>query len=153
MSLSLISDTFQKGDNIPIKYTCKGEDISPPLAWRNPPNGTYSYALIIDDPDALNDILIHWLIYNIPTDLSGLTEGIPTEQKLQNGMCQGKNSFGGTGYKGPCPPPGESHRYRFKLYALDQLLDLKPGNSKTQLLAAMEGHILEQDEFHCSFAT
>jgi Raf kinase inhibitor-like YbhB/YbcL family protein len=151
MSLSLSGKTFQNGDSIPVRYTCEGEDASPPLAWADPPKGTHSYALIVDDPDALNDILIHWLVYNIPADFSELTEGISRDQTPQNGLSQGKNSFGGIGYKGPCPPPGESHRYRFKFYALDQPLELKPGNSKTQLLAAMEGHILAQDELTCSF--
>ena len=144
MTLILSSAAFQQQDNIPPKYTCQGEDISPPLAWSEPPKGTHSYTLIVDDPDAPNNVFTHWLIYNIPASITELSEGLPANAKLPNGLLQGKNDFGNTGYGGPCPPPGSPHRYRFTLYALDQALDIEPVASKAQLLTAIEGHILEQ---------
>lgn len=144
--LPLNSKAFQHEENIPVEYTCQGEDISPPLAWTEPPKGTQSYALIVDDPDAPDNVFTHWLVYNIPASVTELSEGLSTDAELPSGALQGKNDFGNTGYGGPCPPPGSPHRYRFNLYALDRTLDLEPATSKTQLLAAIEGHILEQYE-------
>jgi Raf kinase inhibitor-like YbhB/YbcL family protein len=146
MALDLSSVAFQQEENIPAKYTCQGEDISPPLAWSGAPEGTQSYALVVDDPDAPNKVFTHWLIYNIPSDVTELPEGVPTDEKLTNRALQGSNDFGKIGYGGPCPPPDGPHRYRFNLYALSQALDLEPGTSKTQLLAAIERHILDQYE-------
>jgi len=145
MALTLSSPAFKEGESIPPKYTCQGEDISPPLVWGESPEGTQSYALVMDDPDAPGGVFTHWLIYDIPADVNELPEGVPAEPRLFNGA-QGQNDFGRTGYGGPCPPPGKPHRYRFNLYALDQKVDLEPGASKAQLLSGIEDHILDRYE-------
>lgn len=144
--LSVSSQAFQEGDRIPAKYTCQGQDVSPPLTWGEPPVGTQSFALIMDDPDAPVGVFTHWVIFNIPSDSRQLAEAIPTQAQLSSGALQGKNDFGRIGYGGPCPPPGRPHRYQFTLYALDQPLDLKVGASKKQVLDAMQGHILAQGQ-------
>lgn len=146
MALTVSSSAFQEGDKIPAKYTCEGQDVSPPLAWSEPPAGTRSLALIVDDPDAPGGVFTHWLLFNIPPDSRELPEAVPTQAELASGALQGKTDFGRTGYGGPCPPPGRPHRYQFTLYALDQPLDLEGGASKKQLLSAMEGHILTQGQ-------
>ena len=146
MALSISSPVFQEGEDIPAKYSCEGQDISPPLAWGEPPAGTYSFALIVDDPDAPGRVFTHWVLFNLPADSRELPEAVPTQPQLSSGALQGKNDFGKTGYGGPCPPPGRPHRYQFTLYALDQLLDLKSGASKQQVLEAMQGHILGQGQ-------
>ena len=146
MALTVSSSAFQEGDKIPAKYTCEGQDVSPPLAWSEPPAGTRSLALIVDDPDAPGGVFTHWLLFNIPPDSRELPEAVPAQAELDSGALQGKTDFGRTGYGGPCPPPGRPHRYQFTLYALDQPLDLEGGASKKQLLSAMEGHILAQGQ-------
>ena len=146
MALSISSPVFQEGEGIPAKYSCEGQDISPPLAWGEPPAGTNSFALIVDDPDAPGRVFTHWVLFNLPADSRELPEAVPTQPQLSSGALQGKNDFGKTGYGGPCPPPGRPHRYQFTLYVLDQLLDLKPGASKQQVLEAMQGHILDQGQ-------
>jgi Raf kinase inhibitor-like YbhB/YbcL family protein len=146
MALSVSSTAFHEGDRIPSKYTCQGQDVSPPLAWSEPPQGTQSLALTVDDPDAPSGVFTHWVILNIPPDSRELPEALSTQAQLPNGTLQGKNDFGRIGYGGPCPPPGRPHRYRFTLYALDQPLDLKAGASKKQVLDAMQGHILAQGQ-------
>ena len=140
-SFRLTSEVFQEGGLIPIVYTCDGKDISPPLAWQGAPEGTRSYALILDDPDARN--FVHWLIFNIPGAQSDLSEDVVRADQLENGARQGKNSWGRTGYGGPCPPSG-THHYRFVLYALDATLNLPAGADRTRLEAAMRGHTLAQ---------
>ncbi len=142
MTLEITSTAFREGDRIPDKYTCQGQDISPPLAWTEPPEVTQSLALIVDDPDAPVGVFTHWVIFNIPSDSRGLPEAVPAQDQLPSGALQGKNGFGRTGYGGPCPPPGSPHRYQFTLYALEQPLDLKAGASKKQVLEAMQGRIL-----------
>jgi Raf kinase inhibitor-like YbhB/YbcL family protein len=144
VALSLSSAAFQEGEWIPIKYTCDGEDVSPPLAWGQPPEQTQCFALIVDDPDAPLGMFTHWVLFNLPANIRQLPEGIPTLGQLENGALQGKNDFGETGYSGPCPPPGATHHYRFTLYALDKPLDLMTGASKKQVLDAIKGHILAQ---------
>jgi Raf kinase inhibitor-like YbhB/YbcL family protein len=144
MALSVTSTAFREGDKIPDKYTCQGQDISPPIAWSEPPEGTQSFALIMDDPDAPGGVFTHWVIFNIPSNSRGLPEAIPTQNQLASGTLQGKNDFGTSGYGGPCPPPGPAHRYRFTLYVLDKPLDLKPDASKKQALDTMNGHSLAQ---------
>ncbi len=144
MSFTLISSVFEEGENIPERYTCEGTDVSPPLHWSVPPAGTRSYAIIADDPDAPVGIWVHWVIYNLPIDLRGLSEGVPTDEQVLDGALQGVNDFKRVGYGGPCPPPGKSHRYFFKLYALDKVLDLKPRATKAQVLDACKGHILAE---------
>ena len=145
MAIHMTSRAFTEGSVIPQKYTCDGEDVSPPLTWTGVPTGTRSLALICDDPDAPVGTWDHWVLYNIPGDAAGLPEGIPSDPILDTGGVQGKNSWGRTGYGGPCPPSG-THRYFFKLFAMDTLLDLKSGATTSQLLEAMQGHILAQGE-------
>jgi len=146
MTLSISSQAFQEGESIPARFTCEGDDVSPPLSWDEPPQGTRSFALIMDDPDAPVGVFTHWVILNIPPDSRKLPEALATQAELPGGARQGKNDFGRTGYGGPCPPPGRPHRYRFTLYALDQPLELKAGASKKQVLEAMSGHILAQGQ-------
>ena len=145
MDIKVTSMAFQEGGTIPQKYTCDGEDISPPLAWSSAPEGTKSFALISDDPDAPMGTWVHWVIYNIPAHITELHEHIPPEELLENGAKQGMNDFRRIGYGGPCPPGG-THRYFFKLYALDTEIDIVVGASKPELLRAMEGHILAEGQ-------
>ena len=143
IEMKIESAAFKEGSMIPVKYTCDGDDISPPLNWSGVPEGTQSFALINDDPDAPVGLWVHWVLYNIPADTSELHENIPTDKKLKDGSKNGINSWRRYGYGGPCPPGG-THRYFFKLYALDSVLDLKHGATKVKLEKAMEGHILVQ---------
>ena len=143
MQLKITSQAFEEGGMIPKKYTCDGEDISLPLKWDSVPKDTKSLALINDDPDAPMGIWVHWVIFNIPPNVTELPEDVPSKEVLDNGAKQGTTDFGRVGYGGPCPPSG-THRYYFKLYALDTELNLKPGITKQQLLKAMEGHILAE---------
>ena len=144
--ISISSDAFNDSTSIPVEYTCDGEDHSPALSWDTIPVGTQSIALIVDDPDAPGKTWVHWVIYNIPADSSGLPAAVPKNKTLDGGSLQGTNDFGRIGYNGPCPPPGKPHRYFFKVYALDTTLTLKSGATKSQLEAAMSGHILAQGE-------
>lgn len=145
--MKLESSDFAQGSIIPQRYTCGGENVSPHLEWGDAPAGTKSFALIVDDPDAPAGIWVHWLLYNIPGERRGLPENIETIPKLDDGILQGRNDFGKTGYGGPCPPHGHGpHRYVFKLYALDDDLELPPGAQKAALERAMQGHILAQAE-------
>jgi Raf kinase inhibitor-like YbhB/YbcL family protein len=146
MTLSLSSPVFQEGEDIPIEYTCDGQDISPPLTWSEPPLETQSFALIMDDPDATGGVFTHWLLFNLPADNRELTEAVPPDNALVSGALQGKNSFGKIGYGNPCPPPGPAHHYRFTIYALDQPLDLMAGASRKQVIDAITGHILAQGQ-------
>ena len=135
-SLALTSSAFGEGEVIPERYTCDGEDVSPPLAWERGPAGTVTYALVMDDPDAPAGTWVHWVLFNLPDDRRQLAEDVTADAGAQ-----GTNSWGRTGYGGPCPPSGQ-HRYLFKLYALDTELALEAGADKETLLAAMEGHVL-----------
>ena len=141
MEIKITSSAFAEGGMIPAKYTCDGADVSPPLQWDAVPEGTKTIALINDDPDAPMGTWVHWVILNIPADVKELAENIPTDKTLSNGAKQGTNDFGKIGYGGPCPPGG-THRYFFKLYALNSEIDLDAGADKEQLVKAMEGHIL-----------
>jgi hypothetical protein len=145
MGFEIQSDVFEAGGAIPSKFTCDGQDVSPPLAWTGPPHGVAALALVMEDPDAPAGIWVHWVLYDSPVSLDGLAEGVPAEEELANGSLSGLNSWGRRGYGGPCPPSG-SHRYFFRLYALDQPLDLAAGATKEQLVDAMQGHILGQTE-------
>lgn len=145
MDIRVTSTAFTDGGTIPQKYTCDGADVSPPLAWDNVPEGTKSFALICDDPDAPMGTWVHWVLFNLPADTHNLPEAVPPDKELSNGARQGTNDFRKIGYGGPCPPSG-THRYYFKLYALDTLLDLPAGVSKAQLLKAMEGHVLAEGQ-------
>ena len=148
MAMTLNSPVFKQNGNIPSKYTCEGEDISPPLAWEGVPDGVKSLVLIIEDPDAPDPkaprmIWVHWVVYNIPPDTDSLPENAG-KTRLPQGALLGLNDFKKTGYGGPCPPIGR-HRYFHKLYALDITLDLK-GATKSQIERAMHGHLLAEAE-------
>jgi Raf kinase inhibitor-like YbhB/YbcL family protein len=141
--MEIKSSAFGSGEMIPAKYTCDGADFSPPLDWSGSPAGTKSFALVCDDPDAPMGTWVHWVIFDIPPSATMLAEGVTREKELPGGGTQGINDFRKIGYGGPCPPGG-THRYFFKLYALDAMLGLKPGITKDQLLKAMRGHILAE---------
>ena len=142
MKLTLASPQFTQGATIPSRYTCDAENYSIPLEWTNMPQNTQSLVLIMDDPDAPMGTWDHWLVFNIPPSTHALSENLSS---LPQGAKSGHNSFGNEVYGGPCPPDRE-HRYFFKLYALDTLLDLPQGARKADIEKAMQGHILEQAE-------
>ena len=139
--MEITSTEFKEGEPIPSKYTCDSQDISPPLEWKDIPDGTKSLALIADDPDAPGKTWVHWVVYDIPPAMEGFSAGVPASEKLDKGGTQGVNDFSRIGYGGPCPPSGE-HRYYFKLYALDRVLNEAPALSKQKLEQLMEGKIL-----------
>jgi hypothetical protein len=145
MEIKVTSSAFKNDGMIPSKYTCDGDDVSPPLQWETVPQGTKSIALICDDPDAPMGTFVHWVLFNLPADVKELAENVPADKTLPSGAGQGITDFGRVGYGGPCPPSG-THRYFFKIYALDTKLDLAAGARKSQLLKAMEGHILAQGQ-------
>jgi len=145
MTISVSSTAFQESGMIPAKYTCDGNDVSPPLEWAGIPEGTKSLALIGDDPDAPIGTWVHWVMWNIPPDVTGLAEDVPPDPALPNGSRQGITDFGHPGYGGPCPPSG-THRYSFKIYALDTMLDLPNRARKADLLQAMKGHVLAEGQ-------
>jgi hypothetical protein len=153
MSLELTSDAFKSGQSIPAKYGCTGRNISPALNWNEPPTGTQSFALIMDDPDAPGGTWVHWVLFNIPADAHSLQEDLPTTGKNvdPNAIYIGKNSWRDTSYGGPCPPSG-THRYYFRLYALDTTLSLLPGAKKEELLREMKDHVLAQGELMGTFS-
>ncbi|HEV8363412.1 MAG TPA: YbhB/YbcL family Raf kinase inhibitor-like protein [Gemmatimonadaceae bacterium] len=143
--MRISSTAFQNMGSIPARYTCDSDDVSPPLAWDDAPNGTKSFALIVDDPDAPDPaapkmVYVHWVLYDIPASTSSLPGGA-TAKTLPAGTRQGKNDFGKSDYGGPCPPIGR-HRYFHKLYALDTSLGDRGQLSKNELLAAIKGHVL-----------
>ena len=147
MALTLNSTAFEPGGKIPVRYTCDGGDISPPLSWTGLPVNSKSLVLIVDDPDAPDPAApkmtwVHWVVYNIPPGVSGLPEGVASGD-LPPGTLEGLNDWRGTGYRGPCPPIG-THRYFHKLYALDVVLPDHGQATKAQVAEAMAGHILEQ---------
>jgi len=144
MTLSLKSSAFAHEGNIPQKHTCDGADVSPALSWSDPPAGTQSFSLIMDDPDAPAGTWVHWVLYNVPAQTHELPEGVPKVRELKDGARQGQNDFSRPGYGGPCPPRGAPHRYYFKLYALDGDLNLPAAARKTDVEKAMKGHILAQ---------
>ncbi len=152
MALELTSTALQKGESIPKQYTADGRNISPPLQWRDLPAGTRSLALVCEDPDAPRGTFTHWVIFNLPAESRELSEGVPAEATLPDGTAQGTNDFRKVGYGGPSPPPGKPHRYFFKLYALDQSLDLQPGATKAQFLAAAKDHVLGEAHFMGTYA-
>ncbi len=149
MTFKLTSDAFASGQSIPAKYSCIGKNISPALTWTEFPTGTQSFALIVDDPDAPMGTWVHWVMYNIPATTSSLPENFSAAGNAN--ILAGKNSSNHQSYDGPCPPSG-THRYFFKLYALDSTLSLSTGASKEQLLNAMKGHILAQAELMGTFS-
>jgi len=153
MAFLLTSAALKDGATIPGKYTCDGVDVSPPLAWSGAPAGTRGLALIADDPDAPGGTWVHWVLYNLPAEVSELPENIAKVESLDlGGARQGRNDFRRPGYGGPCPPPGPAHRYFFKLYALDTRLELKAGAQKKDVEAAMEGHVLGSAQLMGTYA-
>jgi hypothetical protein len=143
MAITITSTAFTEGGMIPRDYTCDGRDISPPMAWTGVPEGTKSLALICDDPDAPVGTWVHWVLFNLPATANGLPQSMPPDKVLENGGRHGINDFRKFGYGGPCPPGG-THRYYFKIYALDTELVQEPGLTKAALLKAMKGHILAE---------
>jgi Raf kinase inhibitor-like YbhB/YbcL family protein len=151
VDVTITSGAFAEGGMIPMQYTCDGADISPPLMWSGIPDGAKSLALICDDPDAPSKTWVHWVLYNMPPELTGLPDSILSNEVLDNGARHGITDFGRFGYGGPCPPSG-THRYFFKLYALDTMLDLPERADKRQLEAAMEGHVLASGQLMGEYA-
>ncbi len=145
MEIKLTSSAFEDGGMIPSKYTCDGDDVSPPLKWDNVPEEVRSIALICDDPDAPMGTWVHWVLFNLPAGARELSENVPADNTLADGARQGLTDFGRVGYGGPCPPGG-THRYFFKIYALDVQVELASTARKQDLLGAMEGHILAQGQ-------
>lgn len=146
MELSLSAAAFAYGQPIPPRHAFDDGNFSPALQWSGVPPATKSLALICDDPDAPMGTWVHWVIYDLSPNTSGLAEGVPKSPELDNGAKQGVNDFKRTGYDGPSPPPGKPHRYFFKLYALNTKPDLKPGLTKKDLLMAMDGHVLAEGQ-------
>lgn len=148
MRFHLVSPSFEKDGSIPIKYTCHGENISPALSWEGAPPETKSFALIVDDPDAPGWTRIHWVVYNIPAQVTSSKEGEAPKDSIQGANDQGKPQ-----YRGPCPPKGSTHRYFFKLYALKQPLNLPEGATKEQVEKAMQSLVLEETQLIGTFAS
>lgn len=142
VDLHLSSPSLQPGVSIAPLHSCDARNLSPALRWHYGPYGTRSFALVLRDPDAPGGTFIHWVLYNLPASTRSLPEGLSTTPQLPGGALQGTNDFGRTGYAGPCPPHGQSHRYIFTLYALDNDLRLSPGAHESDLIRAMQGHIL-----------
>ena len=145
MDIKITSTAFKDGGMVPSKYTCDGKNISPPLRWDAAVAGTKSIALISDDPDAPMGTWVHWVLFNLPPQTTQLREDFPTDETLADGTRQGITGFGTTGYGGPCPPSG-THRYFFKIYALDIEIDVVSVIDKDELIRKMEGHILAQGQ-------
>lgn len=144
--MQLTSADFTAGGAIPTRYTCEGENVSPEFSWKEVPSQTKSFALIVHDPDApRRGGFTHWVLYNIPGDKGGINPEVPTEGVVPGTGIQGCNGGGQIGYTGPCPPSG-MHHYHVKLFALDTELELEPGATQDQLIAAIDGHILGRAE-------
>jgi Raf kinase inhibitor-like YbhB/YbcL family protein len=146
MGITITSAVFNEGGPIPKKYTCDGDDVSPPLTWNGAPQGTKSLALICDDPDAPMGTWVHWVMWGLPAGTASLPEGVEKAATAAVGAKQGMNSWPKVGFNGPCPPPGKPHRYYFKLYALDTDLDLPANANKAALERAMKDHVLAQGQ-------
>ena len=144
-NMEIKSPAFAHGAPIPSRHTCDGADVSPPLAISAPPAGTKSFALIADDPDAPAGTWVHWVAWNLPSDTKSLAENLPKKESLPAGGRQGQNDFHRTGYGGPCPPSG-THRYFFRLFAVDATLDLPATATRADLDRALQGHILSRAE-------
>jgi Raf kinase inhibitor-like YbhB/YbcL family protein len=146
-SISVSSQAFSSGGAIPGRFTCSGADVSPPLSWAAVPDGAKSLALTVIDPDAPGRAFVHWVIFNLPPATSDLSEGATPP----GGGVQGRNDFGTYGYRGPCPPPGQTHHYQFKVYALDSVTSLPEGASNSALQNVIKGHILAAGEIVGTF--
>ena len=146
MKLDLTTPAFAEGGLMPQKHAFDDKNLSPALRWCGVPAGAKSLALICDDPDAPQGTWVHWVLYDVPPATAGLAEDVAKSPELCGGAMQGVNDYQKIGYGGPCPPPGKPHRYFFKLYALDTKLERKPGLTKTELLQAMDGHVLAEGQ-------
>lgn len=152
MSFTLSSQAFESGGTIAARFTCDGDDISPPLQWTGAPGGTTAFALTVDDPDAPSGDFIHWVLYNLPGTVNNLPEDVPKVENLENGAVQGRNGFNRIGFGGPCPPAGPPHRYRFTLYALRSEIEIPAGATATDLESAMRNFILDQTQIVGTYA-
>jgi len=152
MAFELTSTAFPPGGSIPRRHTCDGDDVSPPLAWKDVPPGTKSLALVCDDPDAPAGTWVHWVVWAVPASASGLPEGVPPSATLPDGSRQGRNDFKRTGWGGPCPPRGGPHRYFFRLSAVDRTIDLPAGATRAELDRTLEGHTLGRTELMGRYA-
>lgn len=146
VAFTISSRAFRNGMRIPSRYTCEGDDLSPPLSWRDAPSGTRSYALICEDPDSTSGLWTHWLVYDIPGDLNKLEEGLPLTEFLPSGAKQGLNTDGEVGYSGPCPPMGRAHRYVFRILAVSSRLPLRPASPRKDLEEALRGLVIARAE-------
>lgn len=154
VALILTSSAFAEGGAIPAKHSCDGADVSPPLAWSGAPPGTVTFALIVDDPDAPAGTWVHWVLFNLPSNLMALPEGVPKTDPLRQfgAALQGRNDFRRVGYGGPCPPTGRAHRYFFRLYALSVALPLRSGAGKQEVERAMRAHVLAETTLMGTYA-
>ena len=143
--MKITSSAFQEGGDIPLKFTCDGGDTSPPLQIAEVPSGAKSLALVVDDPDAPSGLFTHWMVWNISPQNNTIAEG-----SAPKGV-HGTNDFGKSGYGGPCPPSG-THRYYFRIFALDRELELPAGTKRSQLDAAMKGHVIAQGELMARYS-
>lgn len=150
LELAVLSAAFAMGGAIPDRYACG--PCSPPLSWSEAPAGTQSIAVLCDDPDAPVGDWVHWVLFNLAPDVRSLPENVARTAALPGGTVQGVNDYGRNGYDGPCPPPGQTHRYHFKVFALDARLDLAPAVRKADLVRAMRGHVLAQGEVVGTYA-
>jgi len=149
--MTLHSPAFKEGGLIPSKYTCDGENVSPPLEWEGVPETALSLALIVDDPDAPSGVFVHWVLFDIPVGEKALTEAVGMVGRTAGGGTQGQNGFGKTAYGGPCPPSG-THRYQFHLYALDAVTGLRPGSTRQDVEKEMRSHIIAEAQLAGRYA-
>lgn len=147
MTFIISSPAFEEGHKIPAIHTCDGDDTSPSLWWEGEPKDTVTYALIMEDPDAPGGTFTHWMVYNLPADCHELEKITPIQKNLDNGAIQAKNDFGKIGYRGPCPPKGEEHRYFFRIFALKKKLPPESIHSGEDFHEALKGLILEKAEY------
>ena len=147
MEFKISCIAFENGQSIPAEYTCDGDDISPRVWWEGEPGETVSFAMIMEDPDAPDGTFAHWIVYNLPADCHSLEKIIPIQKKLDNGAIQGKNDFGKIGYKGPCPPKGEEHRYYFRIFALKKKLPPESIHGRSDFYEVTHGLILDRAEY------
>ncbi len=145
-NFELKTTSFTPGGFIPKRFTCEAANVSPALTWTDPPLGTQSFAIVEDDPDAPAGTFVHWVVYDLPAAYRKLPEALSGNGQMPGGGRQGTNDFSGTGYSGPCPPPGRPHRYFIRLYAVDAILNLRSAATRKELDAAMQGHILAHAE-------
>jgi Raf kinase inhibitor-like YbhB/YbcL family protein len=150
--LTVHSSSFASGSSIPQPYTCKGGNRSPALAWENAPAHSKSFAIIVEDPDAPAGIFVHWVVYSLPAARTSLPEAIPQSPEIPGGGMQGFNDFGHYGYDGPCPPPGQTHHYHFRVYALDEVPQVSEKPTASEVKAAMKDHVLASGELIGTFS-